>query len=168
MLLVRRYPTPPWPLDEREAAKRRLRAVAVAARALAIEAAHAIAEVKRTGAHWKEGAASIREFAERQGLSSADAYTYERVALAFETFPETEALLASGRITVGAAAVLGDLARLPAEARADADRWLAWAEKDDVRTFRRRFEKRRDESRAGKPVCTLVANVTQATLDDVF
>jgi hypothetical protein len=161
------YPTVPWSPEARGVATARLRAIAARLREDAIEAADAIRYVKASGAHWRAGAASIREFAERNGMSSLEARTYENVARAFEMFPECRVLLRRGETTVAAVAVLGEVSQLPEAGRRPDDRWVEWAKTEDARTLRRRFERRRDELRAGQPVVPLTANVTPQGREDV-
>jgi hypothetical protein len=68
---------------------------------------------------------------------------------------------------VAAVAVLGEVTQLPEAGRRPDDRWIEWAKGEDARTLRRRFERRRDELRAGQPVVPLTANVTPEARDDV-
>jgi hypothetical protein len=63
--------------------------------------------------------------------------------------------------------VLGEVSRMPEPFFKPDDRWIEWAQKEGVRLFRRRFEERRDEHHAGRPVHTITANVTPEGLADL-
>jgi hypothetical protein len=165
--VYRHLQIPDVPQDEREAAATRFREAAARLRGAALECARAILEVERTGAHFREGAASIREFGERNGLSAQEARTCANLARAIERTPSIAEAVRLGTISVAAGAILGEVLRLPPVYLGSWSLWIDWAKTKDSRELRRLLEERRDEARFCEPVIPLIAYVPLAVKRDI-
>jgi hypothetical protein len=159
-LFVLAYRLPQASDEARAAAVAEFRAMAAERRRVALRGARAVAALRRTGAHFHEGAASLAQFGEMNGLSGWEVRELERLAQALEADPSLEADIVRGTIPVGSAAVLGQVSEWPAQAR-EADPWRAWAETLTTRELRRRFHRRRDELRTGEGVIEVTLYVTR-------
>ena len=113
-------------VDEREAALAEFREVAAERRLLALRGARAILELKRTGAHFFAGAASIAHLAELNGMAAWEARELEHLAHALERDGSLEREVVDGAIPVTSAAILGEIAMASEFARGDDD-WRALA-----------------------------------------
>src|SRR5207248_3970198 len=87
LLFVIGYRIPDGPPFERTLAVREFRAIAAQMRRLAVRGARAVLELKRTGAHFYEGASCIAHFAERNGMSGQEARELEALGVAIESEP---------------------------------------------------------------------------------
>ena len=173
VLFVLDYKLPSGAAPECEAAIREFRDVAAEKRRVALRGARAVLELERTGAHFQAGAASIAHFAEMNGMAAYEARELSNLSRALIAnagieAPSLEDRVAAGTIPVGSAAILGQVAAAPEPdfIRPD-DRWLEWAETKSTRDFRRIFERRRDEVRAGQAVTPLTAYVTVPVLEQL-
>jgi hypothetical protein len=165
-LFVLRYKIIMSPARVREAALREFRASAAAMRMAQIRCARAIRAVESTDAHRTEGAASIGEFAERNGVSAHEARVLSGLGRALEDDASIVNDVASGAIPVASAAVLGDVATTPA-LRKPGDRWIDWARTQPTSYLRRLYFQRRDEVLQGAAVLELTAYVTPKVRDDL-
>lgn len=166
ILFVLAYDLPQAPDDARAAAVAEFRAMAAERRRTALRGARAVAELRRTGAHFREGAGSIAHFGEMNGLSAREVREFEHLARAIEADPSLAEDVERGTVPVASAAVLGEVSAWPAEVRSK-DPWREWAAAKSTAELRRIFLRRRDEVRAGEPVVSVTAFVTRAVRDDL-
>ena len=166
VLFVLAYKTRSGTADERAAAVREFREVAAEMRRLALRGARAILCVKRTGAHYHEGCASLAEFAERNGMAGREARELEYMGRAVEAHAVLVDQVEKGVVPVASAAILGEVDADPRLAR-DWDAWAYCARTKSTRELRRLFLLRRDEARAGEEVGPVTAYVTRGVREDL-
>jgi hypothetical protein len=166
ILFVLRYRVISAPARVREAALREWRESAAALRKAQVRCARATRAVEAADAHRAEGAASIAEFAERNGVSAYEARMLSGLGRALESEPALVADVVSGAIPVASAAVVGDVFSNPA-LRKPGDDWVGWARTQPTSHLRRLYWMRRDEVLQGAAVVEVVARVKPHVRDDL-
>jgi hypothetical protein len=162
---VLRYKVISSPARVREAALREWREAAAAMRMAQIRCARATRTVEATDAHRTEGAATIAEFAERNGVSAYEARMLSGLGRALESDVQVAPHVVSGAIPVASAAVLGDVASHP-EFKKPGDDWVGWSKTQPTTHLRRLYWRRREEVRQGATVVPLGGHVTPQVRDD--
>jgi hypothetical protein len=127
--------------------------------------ARAYFRIEEAKAYQCEGCASLAEFAERRGVSAAEALRLRDVGRALASHPELGAEVRSGALPFDSAAVCGEALRLPPAVRGSLD-WLALARAEPTRDLRRRLQRRREEAKVGTPVEPVTVYVPSSTRDD--
>jgi hypothetical protein len=113
----------------------------------------------RSCAFLLHGATSFPLYCETFGLAGVEGLQLEAVTTALEIEPRLAAAVASGRVSVPAAAALGRLLGNPALLR-PGDEWVRWAEEGSTRELLDRTRRRREESRAEGALHPLRAYLT--------
>jgi hypothetical protein len=158
-------PTPQRAVRHPEAAARFAKGVRDA-RASRVAAARAALELDASGHFVFEGCASFGEYGERHGVSASEAWRLLALGWALEKWPDLEQKLLDGRVPEEAAARMGRLAKDPRLLH-PGDDWLAWAEGEPERAFRRRVDQRIEEvRRQGAPTVEKTFYVSRKGADD--
>jgi hypothetical protein len=117
-----------------------------------LAAARCALDLDRKAHFLYEGCASFAEFGDRRTGSPSEAAMDVALGHALERWPDLEAKVLAGLVSLTSAARLGTLARLPEGVREGED-WVALAAGAPERALARRVAARREEVRTGgKPV----------------
>lgn len=130
-----------------------------------IECAKVLTEIAALDEMNMLGCASPGELGERVAIPAAEARDLFNFGRAMKAAPYVEDQVRRGRITVAAAACVGEVLSDPALQRPDDD-WVGWAQTESTKAMRRRVQRRKEEARlAGEEALPLTVFVPQSVRD---
>lgn len=125
-----------------------IKTVAAARRELDIRAGRALHELVAIQGLPFVGCASVGQLGELFAIAGPEALMLFGLGKALKSQPYVEDLVRRGRVSVAAAACVGEVLDLPALQRADDD-WIGWAMSETLPSLRKRVQLRREEARLG-------------------